>query len=625
MCSIRGLWLLNESGGVLLSRKFSTVERRVRLRHEKYHESDNSNDNNKYLSYKEVAVPDDREFSKLFQDDYLKHFHHSFSPEYPIFGLTRRTPLTNNARNNKSNNDTNNNNNNNNNQNGNTNNTDILVLWPIVVLHRLNVFLVVLPEVDGFPIARLPKDRPRAIQLPCVTSSFAFLEALVYVIKPCAPKFGSDKLAIVQCQISSMIPFGTPLETDAHVINELHARGFKESETSVQKRPAWKPYILQNSAQKLKLHVREEIQCIQYGRKGVEDVWTLSGIITCDATLNGVPRVSLPLSTANALTDMLVDTCALPPAEIDSKLIIFTPPNHIIELCRYSFTLPAKTKLPLSATYQVTDVSEKRVNVRLTLKWGMLANYRNLMKEATIRLPWKNYGRIISHALTPSYGSVILAANENSMVWTLGSNFFAQGLDAILSGTIQFASKTLESPARLPTPPSTPIVAPGIDRGICTGDEMPIKLHDYSNNDNNNNNNNNKDNNNVDKQVDDNDASIVGLEYNTYAQNKMGKFEARTSWNVYAKDDLDGLESGDNYQKIRKRKDPMLVSANCYAELSFAINNYTLSGITIDKNAVSIEPSTQSTHISIEADVYANKFIIWNSVANGESRYAVNA
>ena len=70
----------------------------------------------------------------------------------------------------------------------------------------------------------------------------------------------------------------------------------------------------------------------------------------------------------------------------------------------------------------------------------------------------------------------------------------------------------------------------------------------------------------------------------------------------------------------------MLVSANCYAELSFAINNYTLSGITIDKNAVSIEPSTQSTHISIEADVYANKFIIWNSsVANGESRYAVNA
>ena len=62
-----------------------------------------------------------------------------------------------------------------------------LVLWPMVVLHRLNVFLVVLPEVDGFPIARLPKHRPRAIQLPCVTSSFALLEALVSVIKPCAP------------------------------------------------------------------------------------------------------------------------------------------------------------------------------------------------------------------------------------------------------------------------------------------------------------------------------------------------------------------------------------------------------------------------------------------------------
>jgi hypothetical protein len=611
MCSIRGLWLLDKSGEVLLSRKFSTVERRVRLRHET---RDGKNNNKKYLSYDEIAVPDNKEFSTMFKEDYLKHFHHSFSPEYPIFGLTRRPSTENDTATNDNTvingrNNSNNSNNNNNNRQSNSG-TTLLVLWPIVVLHRLNVFLVVLPEVDGFPIARLPKDRPRAIQLPCVTSSFAFLEALVYVIKPCAPKFGSDKLAIVQCQISSMIPFGTPLETDAHVINELHARGFKESETSIQKRPAWKPYILQNNAQKLKLHVREEIQCTQYGRKGVEDVWTLSGIITCAATLNGVPRVSLPLSNANTLTDMLVDNCALPPAEIDSKLIIFTPPNHLIELCRYNFTLPKSTKLPLSATYHVTDVTENHVNVQLTLKWGILATCRSLMKEATIRLPWKNYGRIISHELTPSYGSVIVAANENSLVWTLDSNFFTQGLDAILSGTIHFSSKHLESPARLPTPPSTPIVAPGIDRGICTGDEMPAQLHNYFT----------KNDNHATA-----DTSIVGLEYNTYAQNKLGKIEARASWNDYAIDDLDGLEAGDNYQKVRKRDDPMLVSSNCYAELSFAINNYTLSGITIDKNAISIEPSTQSTHISIEAGVYANKFLIWNSKTNAESRYAVNA
>ena len=92
MCSIRGLWLLDKSGEVLLSRKFSTVERRVRLRHET---RDGENKNRKYLSYDEIAVPDNKEFSTLFKEDYLKHFHHSFSPEYPIFGLTRRSSTEN--------------------------------------------------------------------------------------------------------------------------------------------------------------------------------------------------------------------------------------------------------------------------------------------------------------------------------------------------------------------------------------------------------------------------------------------------------------------------------------------------------------------------------------------------
>ena len=597
------------------------MERRVRLRHDRGNVEDTqetgrvkqervSRKENKYFAYDEIAVPDDSEFSQIFRDDYLRHFHHSFSPEYPVFGLARKQKDENKdasvpvavAVSNVGTRES---------AKGKT-----LVLWPMVVLHRLNVFLVVLPEVDGFPIARLPKHRPRAIQLPCVTSSFALLEALVSVIKPCAPNFNSDKLAIAQCQISSMMPFGTPLETDANVINELHARGFKASETSIQKRPAWKPYILRNSAQKLKLHVEEEIQCIQYGRKGVKDVWNLSGIITCDATLNGVPRVSLPLSNATALTDMLVDNCALPPAELDSNQIIFTPPNHLIELCRYNFSLPSSTKLPLSALYQVTSVSETRVRARLTLKWGMLAQYRNLMKDATIRLPWKNYGRIVSHELAPSYGSVIVAANENSLVWKLDQLFFSQGLDAVISGTISFASKKLESPACQPTPPSTAVVAPGIDRGICTSDEMPVALHEYKSN---------LDSNGQNQKISMLNSSVVGNEYNTRDLNTAGKGEARATWSDYAEDDLDGSESGDSYAKQRNRSDPMLVGPNCYAEVSFAINNFTLSGITIDKNAVSIEPSTQKTHISIEANVYTNKFLIWNSSAGGESRYAVSA
>ena len=77
------------------------MERRVRLRHDRGNVEDTQETGSgkqervsrkecKYFAYDEIAVPDDSEFSQIFRDDYLKHFHHSFSPEYPVFGLARR-------------------------------------------------------------------------------------------------------------------------------------------------------------------------------------------------------------------------------------------------------------------------------------------------------------------------------------------------------------------------------------------------------------------------------------------------------------------------------------------------------------------------------------------------------
>jgi hypothetical protein len=620
---------LDGSGNVLLSRRFSTVERRVRLRHDAALCSEEKGGNN-YFPYHAIRVPNDEEFSTMFRDDFLDHFHHSSSPEYPIFGLQRRkkggretaTPASDNA--------------------------GELVLWPTVMLHRLGVFLVAVPEVDGFPIAKVPEQRPRAIQLPCVTAAFALLESLVSVISPCAPAFESDNLAIVQCQISSMMPFGTPLETDAQVINEIHAKGFKDSETNVQKRPAWKPYILLKENQKLRLHVQEEVLSMQYGRDGVDDVWKLSGRITCDAHLNGVPRVSLPLNNAAMLTDLIVDNCALPPAEIDSKLIIFTPPNRGIELCRYNFQLPAKTKLPLHGTYHVTERTHSQVQVDLKLCWGLKDQFKGLMKECSVRLPWKNKCRVAFHNLTASHGAVVMATKENVLVWTLGKRFIEQGQDGWLRGTVTFAAPVKKSPATVPATPAPSLVGAGIDTGICTGDETTVPLASFA------------------RSGARGDAAVAvlsddvlptdggaaepapifrtdrveevskayvslpgGQGYDTFSQNKLEKLEARSTWKEYAADDLDGSESGLTTPQRRRRKDPMLVGSNCYAQVHFHVSNYTLSGLMIDRNAVSIEPSSQGAAISIEADVRTSEFLIWNSGKDEggvsvEARYAVS-
>jgi hypothetical protein len=598
---VRGLWLLDKEGNVLLSRRFSTVERRVRLRHEaplllEPEGEPEGRAANKYFFYDEIAVPHDEEFSKIFKDDFLDHFHHNSSPEYPIFGLQRRQGSD--ASSSESMSD--------------------LVLWPTVILHRLDIFLVLLPEVDGFPIARVPEERPRAIQLPCVTASFAMLESLVSFVSPCAPQFANDKLAILQCQISSMMPFGTPIETDVRVINEIHAKGFADSETNVQKRPAWKPYILLNSKQKLRLHVREEVRAMQYGRVGIDDVWKLRGTITCDAQLNGVPRVSLPLNRASMLTDLIVDNCALPPAEIDSKLIIFTPPNRQIELCRYNFQLPVSTKLPVFGTYRVTEVSPQQIHVDLRVNMGLSAKFQGLLTECSVLLPWQNRTRISSHALVASHGSVVLAGEENELVWNIGRKFADKEGSCVLKGTVTFAKRPKLSPATTPTAPSTSLVGPGIDTGVCTGDEQAVPLptgeREWISPS-------------VLPDVTDEDSLYVSLPagqgYDTFAQNSLKKKEARKTWTEYAKDDMDGSESGLLPIQSRRRNNPMLVGLNCYAQLNFHLSNYTLSGLTIDKNAVSIEPSSQGTAINIEANVATSEFLIWNSAEGAESQYAV--
>ena len=121
----------------------------------------------------------------------------------------------------------------------------------------------------------------------------------------------------------------------------------------------------------------------------------------------------------------------------------------------------------------------------------------------------------------------------------------------------------------------------------------------------------------------------AGQGYNTFSQNKLKKLESRCTWKEYAADDLDGSESGITTTQRQRRKDPMLVGSNCYAQVRFHVSNYTLSGLMIDKNAVSIEPSSQSASIGIEADVRTSEFLIWNSGKEkggmtAEARYAVS-
>ena len=59
----------------------------------------------------------------------------------------------------------------------------------------------------------------------------------------------------------------------------------------------------------------------------------------------------------------------------------------------------------------------------------------------------------------------------------------------------------------------------------------------------------------------------------------------------------------------------MFAGRNCYVQLFFRFAHFTLSGMTIDPNAVSVHPSANAT-VTVDRELSSAEFLIWNSLAD---------
>ena len=64
--------------------------------------------------------------------------------------------------------------------------------------------------------------------------------------------------------------------------------------------------------------------------------------------------------------------------------------------------------------------------------------------------------------------------------------------------------------------------------------------------------------------------------------------------------------------------DPMFTGQNCYVQVFFRFARFTLSGMTIDPNAVSVHPSANAV-VSVDRELSSKEFLIWN--AFGDARH----
>ncbi|ELR23507.1 adaptor complexes medium subunit family protein [Acanthamoeba castellanii str. Neff] len=455
MATMRAVWLINvgkdSQPTAILSRRFPTVENRVRLSHTE----------GGYM-----PPPPDADFARLFVNALAART----SPTKQVLVITKKAPAL-----------------------SSSSMTSVpsppsssspsprappalLSLDPVVFISRRKadgseLYFVGLPEVNR-SLPRLsdtahsshssssqPSSTPTStssastqqhdqlLELPCVTATLCLLEDIANFASIYEPPYEAKHMAELQMYINCFMPFGTPSDTS---------------------RPAWKPYLYKGKP-RLEFMIREEVKASQYDSDTVPDAWQVHGTIFCKADIEGLPEItvtlSLPTGAATGkptarVEDFIVDSRVRATDVTALKKLTFTPPLGQYPLCTYTVTsLP---KLPLRGFYQMKEVDATRNEVKVLAQLKLDDAVNNDFEYCEVHVPFPNRGQITSVQASPTAGSVVLDDRKQTLKWDVGQRFASRNLEVALPASVVFDGVSR----------STDIFDP-----FCTGASCYVQAH----------------------------------------------------------------------------------------------------------------------------------------------------
>lgn len=415
-------------------------------------------------------------------------------------------------------------------------------LWPVVYLERFGVFVVAVPMIEGelqeIGLAEKPNDAEKLnrnaetvnvhwkqhslslplINLPFITATLTFLEDIMPLVESYAPHFDAVKLLEFNSYLTLIVPLGKPIDTNVSNIRQLLKQNFPPTEMFVEKRPAWKPFLYRERPN-VDFSLVEEISAIQYDSPKIPNVWKVTGSVSCQVDVEGLPEVSVVLRKEKSHIQ-LTSICIHPNVQnsdfFDTLKFTFCPPLHRFVLCHYAAT--NISKLPLRGYYQMKESSSNEVKILVQLKLDEEVN--NDFEYCHVDIPFPNRGKIISLDALPTAGTVTVnPSRENALRWNIGNKFTSRNLEVALPATICFEKSS--------------------------NDNSPTQL-----------------------------------------------------------------------------EDPFCVGTNAYISINFKVNDWTLSGLNIDKKQFAISPKTANNQLTVSRRLVSGEYLIWNSW--GKARYSIS-
>eukprot|EP00928_Gymnodinium_smaydae_P014383 TRINITY_DN15258_c0_g1_i2.p1 TRINITY_DN15258_c0_g1~~TRINITY_DN15258_c0_g1_i2.p1 ORF type:complete len:739 (+),score=148.48 TRINITY_DN15258_c0_g1_i2:277-2493(+) len=431
-CMLRGLWIFHAESDVRLvtSRRFPTVERKMQ----------------RLLGDDYVALPSDEDINIMFITEVLHEeeehfippgipepFHEDFSqgsfawdakqeayaeklwPMGPICSISKGK------------------------------------IWPLLFMFKKGFYLVTVVALER----KYKVEQVRSLELPQITAAFAVLEDICDFIPAQLTIADVAGISELQYYIRSAIPFGSPTNTNYHLLRMVrHGFPNKGEEETRQRSPAWKPYLYKGK-QKLRLSIVETVHCMLYGKAEYEDDCFIAGTIYCCADVSGIPEIILPISYSGDQAsakparppDFSVHNCAHIVDDVrggksaDSLKISCTPPTGPFVLCRYRYaTSPI---IPVRGFYQLKEMSP--VEFRLLLQVQFHPIVTAAFWSCQVRLPFHHRGVIKSHDLKCSGGSFSVTDQGHSILWNLNVRRSRSHLETNLLGEIIFEASQADN------------------------------------------------------------------------------------------------------------------------------------------------------------------------------------
>lgn len=595
-CSIRALWIFNQSFNLVFSRRFVTVERLWRQACENHHHKGDS-------SSLHCAVPFDGSVSEAYVTSKLNNKGGNGTTAYTMVD----DPITRYVMSLK---------------------VDGGCLWPVVEHKRAGWSILVLPMVEPHQMAAYEDacNRPGCggsasdlslssilLDMPCITGALAVAQALGDVLsgdlvepelfatsttatmgglldsftggmglgisgiaaraKPVAVPVAAAANAVAAAAatatsaitgggrvslklvekdalrsfISSAMPFGTPLDVNSINLAAVKSNGFTSADVAVaeQRQPMWKPYLYRGK-QRMVFAVHEVVTAALYDRDDVEDSISLSGEILCRLDLEGLPEVSLQLLTPSTsrFDSLTFHLCAQAPEQgaADKQTVTFTPPLGSFVLARYT-AIPKAINPPLQGFYQLSMVSE--AEGAFLIRMRVMAGYKlspMSMEQCSLSIPFPRR-KIVAVEGTPSVGTV--STTEHSIDWRIvfGRAGF-KNAEVTFPGTVKFA--------------------PTVGREQSKADAF---------------------------RGEESDTEIDAQESEFF---KGGKGEP-------------SLQAAD-------MEEPLCWEAYSFAKATIKVVGGTMSGISIDPKTVSVYPAVKSAPCDLSSQVLSGEYIFWNSL-----------